>query len=695
MRIRTGGTSRYHSDSEAGLSTSSAALVPPGTPRTYHSTTDDEMPVPTHTQRIALKKTKVSMPTGAAASAPAAADGDSSGGSSGDNCGDNSGDNTIVQEPGQPSVVQTRINMENPKHGRIHSTDSGNSNSSSTSGNHTSSMSSSTPSVAPTTTSSPTGLEPRPGLHIVGGGADASGAMAGAGSRPPPNLGAIFARTFHFDSSRHVLLHCIPQKMSAADIHAMFSVYGDIESVTTQRLDKGVAIVSYFDTRDARTATLECNRTGLGVIASTCVPIAPICDWVLDFLGNNDQAQSFVKSHVSCCWQIKSITSTENNVIRIEFYDSRAASVAFYDLTQRNIGKVFYPPLSATCLRQSRGLVGYLTGSEGGDTTAPASPVPVDKPDKNKYVMQHSLVPQGITLSTPAQHDKQWPVMFERPMDRMSVSLRGGYQPHGWVPVPRSRHFSQDRSPTTPWADVMSPTPNSRDQATFGYGGGRFLSRRGSNPLGMGGKPSSRLSDARLHGRLRSNPPSPEHSPQGSRRRGGHGFSNHREVLPMNQISSDPQAVLRDGRSSVMIRNIPNKYTRKMILDEIDSYFGKTYDFFYLPIDFENKCNFGYAFINFINPATVVPFCAQFDGKAWKRFKSDKKCQMCYARLQGKEQFMSKFKDSTIWSMDPKFVPVLCHVSGPHAGEQDWETMQRLETSARNVVGRLNGTGDV
>lgn len=37
-----------------------------------------------------------------------------------------------------------------------------------------------------------------------------------------------------------------------------------------------------------------------------------------------------------------------------------------------------------------------------------------------------------------------------------------------------------------------------------------------------------------------------------------------------------------------MLRNIPNKYTRDMILDEIDNYsFKKKYDFFYLPIDYQ------------------------------------------------------------------------------------------------------------
>ena len=31
-----------------------------------------------------------------------------------------------------------------------------------------------------------------------------------------------------------------------------------------------------------------------------------------------------------------------------------------------------------------------------------------------------------------------------------------------------------------------------------------------------------------------------------------------------------------------------------------------TYDFFYVPIDFGNKCNLGYAFINFTDPRSIV-----------------------------------------------------------------------------------------
>ena len=83
-----------------------------------------------------------------------------------------------------------------------------------------------------------------------------------------------------------------------------------------------------------------------------------------------------------------------------------------------------------------------------------------------------------------------------------------------------------------------------------------------------------------------------------------------------------------------MMKNIPNKYTQKMLLAAIDEDFARSYDFFYLPIDFKNKCNVGYAFINLLRPETIAPLAQRFNNKKWPRFNSEKVCHISYARIQ-------------------------------------------------------------
>lgn len=53
-------------------------------------------------------------------------------------------------------------------------------------------------------------------------------------------------------------------------------------------------------------------------------------------------------------------------------------------------------------------------------------------------------------------------------------------------------------------------------------------------------------------------------------------------VVDLDQIRSGA-----DLRTTVMVKNIPNKYTQKMLLQTIDKHLHGQYDFFYLPIDFK------------------------------------------------------------------------------------------------------------
>ncbi|KAI8984143.1 RNA recognition motif 2-domain-containing protein [Mycotypha africana] len=141
----------------------------------------------------------------------------------------------------------------------------------------------------------------------------------------------------------------------------------------------------------------------------------------------------------------------------------------------------------------------------------------------------------------------------------------------------------------------------------------------------------------------------------------------------MNDVDLEKIIKSKDKRTTFMIRNIPNKYTQQMLIDCIDSTHAGTYDFLYLRIDFQNKCNVGYAFINFIDPKSVVSFAKERVGKRWKRFNSEKRCALSYANIQGKEALIRKFKNSHVMTEDVAYRPKLFHSFGPYKGqEQDW-----------------------
>jgi hypothetical protein len=101
-------------------------------------------------------------------------------------------------------------------------------------------------------------------------------------------------------------------------------------------------------------------------------------------------------------------------------------------------------------------------------------------------------------------------------------------------------------------------------------------------------------------------------------------------------------------KTTLMIRNIPNKYTKELMITTIDKNYKGTYDFFYLPIDFKRNCNVGYAFINFIDVKFIQSFFEEFHSQKWKMFNSEKICEITYARLQGKNACEEHFKNSSL-----------------------------------------------
>ncbi|KAL5212625.1 hypothetical protein ABZP36_023472 [Zizania latifolia] len=191
------------------------------------------------------------------------------------------------------------------------------------------------------------------------------------------------------------------------------------------------------------------------------------------------------------------------------------------------------------------------------------------------------------------------------------------------------------------------------------------------SPAQIGG-PSPQQRGPMFHGR---NPmvPLPSFDSPGERMRSRRTDSNANQSDNKKQYELDIERIVRgdDSRTTLMIKNIPNKYTSKMLLAAIDENHKGTYDFIYLPIDFKNKCNVGYAFINMTNPQHIIPFYQTFNGKKWEKFNSEKVASLAYARIQGKSALIAHFQNSSLMNEDKRCRPILFHSNGPNAGDQE------------------------
>jgi len=97
--------------------------------------------------------------------------------------------------------------------------------------------------------------------------------------------------------------------------------------------------------------------------------------------------------------------------------------------------------------------------------------------------------------------------------------------------------------------------------------------------------------------------------------------------------------------TTVMLRNIPNKFTETKLLNELTARgFGNSFDFFYLPADWKPSkrqgqkmvANLGYCFINFTTPEEAERFRLEFTGLKLTE-NTMKVCEVTYAEVQGLE----------------------------------------------------------
>eukprot|EP00397_Hematodinium_sp_SG-2012_P037647 GEMP01040828.1.p1 GENE.GEMP01040828.1~~GEMP01040828.1.p1 ORF type:complete len:264 (+),score=47.97 GEMP01040828.1:90-881(+) len=91
------------------------------------------------------------------------------------------------------------------------------------------------------------------------------------------------------------------------------------------------------------------------------------------------------------------------------------------------------------------------------------------------------------------------------------------------------------------------------------------------------------------------------------------------------------------GPTTMMIRNFPRRRPMKYLVAELDSRgFADTYDFIHLPFCFNKKENFGYAFINFRDPAVACALRNQWHNQYIFCKHTSLPVNISVAQIQGK-----------------------------------------------------------
>lgn len=127
----------------------------------------------------------------------------------------------------------------------------------------------------------------------------------------------------------------------------------------------------------------------------------------------------------------------------------------------------------------------------------------------------------------------------------------------------------------------------------------------------------------------------------------------HCPAQSMQRANVSPAASLMRGqfeRTTVMLRNLPNDYTREMVLDMLDHHgFSGMYDFVYLPVDFKRKAGLGYAFVNFSSCDGAEKAFAHLQGFTRWQYSSSKVLEVAWGEpLQGLDAHIERYRNSPV-----------------------------------------------
>jgi RNA recognition motif-containing protein len=113
--------------------------------------------------------------------------------------------------------------------------------------------------------------------------------------------------------------------------------------------------------------------------------------------------------------------------------------------------------------------------------------------------------------------------------------------------------------------------------------------------------------------------------------------------------------------TTVMLRNLPNNFTRNMLMALLQSQgFDRCYDFIYVPFDFKKQAGLGYGFVNFITHEEALRAMTELPG--FRLWKSNKVLQVSWSTpLQGLQANVERHRSSPVMHPDvpDRFKPLV------------------------------------
>lgn len=130
-------------------------------------------------------------------------------------------------------------------------------------------------------------------------------------------------------------------------------------------------------------------------------------------------------------------------------------------------------------------------------------------------------------------------------------------------------------------------------------------------------------------------------------------------VFPVMGVPEQQHVSKESQGFTVMVRNLPNKYSREMVAKELNQTgFRDAFDFLYLPNDYETSSNKGYAFINFVSKEWAELFMEEYENRKMNCYIYKKRIAVNPAEIQGFQANYDHYAHKFAARCDPRMRPL-------------------------------------